>query len=85
MGYAETYGDGFHRALESDFPSIDWRAPIPVANPGRKRLFACRYCIAAFGLSAQKMEVTDFIFGEIGDCLDHIDSEHPEGEARRVQ
>lgn len=85
MGYADQYGDIFHRALDSDYPSIPWRTPIPVEAPGVRK-FACRYCIAAFGLGADKIAISDFTFDEIGDCRSHLANNHPElSGAARVQ
>lgn len=84
MGYAETYRDEFHRVLESDYPYIPWRTPIPVEASGVRR-FACRYCIAAFGLGASKISVTDFVFNQIGDCRSHLATNHPKPGGKRVQ
>ncbi len=37
-------------SLERSFPAINWRTPVQVAWAEEKITFACRVCIAAFGL-----------------------------------
>jgi hypothetical protein len=40
--------------LERRFPDVDWRKPLPVAVTDSKASteFACRFCIAKYGMKA---------------------------------
>jgi len=40
--------------LETRFPSIPWRTPVPVQTPTAKGL-GCRYCIAQQGLKGTQV------------------------------
>lgn len=66
-----------HADLERRYPDIPWRTPLPVQAPSTRK-FVCRYCLAAFGLDAKRLAVTDFAFDGIGDCQSHLANNHPE-------
>lgn len=43
------------KRLESDYPGIEWREPIPVRHPGGEQRYACRICIAQNGLKGSEV------------------------------
>lgn len=60
--------------LEATFPEIEWHEPIEVGVVGYAHTrFACRYCIALYGLRARDHER---LFDTFEAARDHIRSAH---------
>jgi hypothetical protein len=67
MGHVEA-------TLEGRYPMIAWREPLHVATPTAQG-YACRYCIAIFGLNA--WDVPDLPQTPEGHAA-HLAMQHPE-------
>lgn len=61
--------------LRARFPFVTWGVPVPVLNPHdlADRRFACRYCIAMYGLRGADYER---LWGTPQEVLDHIRQFH---------
>lgn len=68
--------------LEQTIPSIRWRDPVMVhwehASEGTREMYACRICIANFGLKS----ASEHQWPTFRECADHVLQEHqePSGE-----
>lgn len=59
--------------LRQRFPSIDWNMPIPVSQPGTGTHYACRYCIALYGLHGSDVKN---LWQTSNEVLAHIETFH---------
>ena len=72
--------------LRERYPEIPWQVPVPVtitlsmddlSGMGTIERYACRYCIALFGLRAEKISTTSYAFLTRGEALRHVEAVHP--------
>lgn len=60
--------------LERRFPEIPWRTPLRVTRTDGAAGWACRFCIAAYGLKASAIPELAQSPEEV---LEHLEREHP--------
>lgn len=65
--------------LRRRFPAIPWDQPVKVVVPPDYDGWACRYCIALYGLRASELLVgvqRAGVYSERNLALDHIEAAH---------
>lgn len=64
--------------LRKDYPFIAWDQPAEITISGFGEFFACRYCIALYGVKGQDIVdgTSNIAWGFRDDALEHIERVH---------
>lgn len=63
--------------LLKSFPGVPWKTPVPIKVLGREKRWACRLCLVQIGVKASAFDATPFLFKDMADCTQHIETAHP--------